>query len=616
MSEEIINPVIEENSPNQETIVAPAEEPVVEPIEAVAEPITEVAEPVAESSEETVAEAEEPVAEVSETAAEESEEDYSKLSLSELIDQMQGKVSGPDVAKRSNQIEAIRACFYKLLSKEKEVEAASAAALEEVQGAFEKIEEKFKDLYGIYKKERARIARELEAVKEENLVAKKQIIEELKELIDSGDSVASFQAFKALQERWRAAGSVPASEARNINETYQFHVTRFYEQLDFNHELRDKDFAKNLEEKTSYCEKAEELAKNENASEAFRELQKLHEAWKDLGPVAKEFRDSIWDRFKAATAEVNKNYQAFIDTQKENFAKNLEAKTLLCEAVEKIAEVEDAASAEWNNLSKQIEDIQAEWKKIGFAAKKDNQKIYERFRAACDKFYEKKRLYYAGFKDAMNENYEKKVALCEQVEALKNSTEWKKTTDTIIALQKQWKEIGAVPRKKSEAIWKRFRSACDEFFAERDKKAKENNELYTNLKAKKALVEKINAYELTGNEADDQAALKGFQDEWAGIGFVPFREKDKISAAYKEAIGKFPRSNRRPSGQHSRPLSERERLTQLYYQKEQEIATYENNIGFFSGKGSEAIIEGIRQNLEKAKANLKEIEEQIRNLAE
>lgn len=543
-------------------------------------------------------------------------EDYSKLSLAELIDQMQGKVSGPDVAKRSGQIEAIRSCFYKLLTKEKELEASSAAALEEAQSAFEKIEDKFKDLYGIYKKEKARLARELEAEKESNLAIKKQIIEELKALIDGGEGAASFQEFKTLQERWRAAGSVPASEARNINETYQFHVTRFYEQLDFNHELRDKDFAKNLEEKTAYCVQAEELAQSDNPSEAFRELQKLHDAWKDLGPVAKEYRESIWERFKAATAQINKNYQNFLDGQKEVYAKNLAAKELLCEAAEKIADTEEIASTDWNNLSKEIEDLQAQWKKIGFAAKKDNQKIYDRFRAACDKFYGRKRDFYAGFKDAMNENYEKKVALCEQVEALKNSTEWKKTTDTIIALQKQWKEIGAVPRKKSDAIWKRFRTACDEFFAERDKKAKENNILHTNLKAKKALVDKINAYELTGDQAEDQAALKGFQEEWASIGFVPFKEKDKIADAYKAAISKFPKTNRRSGQTHARPLSERDRLRDLYYQKEQEIATYENNIGFFSGKGSEAIIEGIRKNLEKAREELRTLEEKIRTLAE
>lgn len=608
MAEEIIIPEVQPSD-----VVAPevAPEVSVETVEPVAAEVeaAETVEPVAAEAAETV----EPAAEV-ETV--EATEDYSKFSLAELVDQMQGKVSGADVAQRAGQIEAIRSCFYKLLAKEKEIEQATAEAAEEVQGAFAQIENKFKDLYGIYKKERARINREMEAEREANLAAKKQIIEELKALIDSGDSAASFQAFRALQERWRAAGSVPASEARNINETYQFHVTRFYEQLDFNHDLRDKDFAKNLEEKTSFCEQAEALAQSDNASAAFRELQKLHEAWKELGPVAKEYREAIWDRFKAATAEVNKKYQAFLDSQKEAFAQNLEAKERLCEAAEEIANIDESAPVEWNTLTKQLEDLQAQWKKIGFAAKKDNQKIYERFRAACDKFYEKKRNYYADFKDSMNENYEKKVALCEQVEALKNSTEWKKTTETIIALQAQWKEIGAVPRKKSEAVWKRFRAACDEFFAERDKKAKENNELFVNLKAKKALVEKMNAYELTGNEAEDLAALKGFQDEWAGIGFVPFREKDKIGSAYKQALGRFPKPSRRSNGPKARPLSERERLTQLYYKTEQEIATYENNIGFFSGKGSEAIVEGIKANLEKAKESLKELAEQIRNLAE
>ena len=365
---------------------------------------------------------------------------------------------------------------------------------------------------------------------------------------------------------------------------------------------------------------AEKLAENPNVIEAFKDLQKLHEQWKEFGPVAKEFRDSIWDRFKAATSVINKKYQAFFEGLKEQQAENLEKKTALCVKVEEIAEREVANSNEWNAFSKEIEEIQKEWKTIGFASKKDNQKVYDRFRAACDKFYGRKREFYNEYKDSINANMDRKIALCEAAEQLKNSTEWKKATDQFINLQKQWKEIGAVPRKKSEQLWKRFRAACDEFFAERDKNAKPENDFYSNLKAKQRLVEEIKAYVLTGDEAADREAMQEFQKRWQEIGFVPFKEKENIANAYKEALqAAFPgmgRGARRTRG--SRPqLSEKDRLIQKYNQLEQDIVTYENNIGFFSmSRNSQPLIDQMNERIAKAKEELKSLAEQIRVLDE
>jgi hypothetical protein len=317
---------------------------------------------------------------------------------------------------------------------------------------------------------------------------------------------------------------------------------------------------------------------------------------------------------------INKKYQAFFEGIKEQQAENLVKKTALCEKVEEIAAREVADSNEWNAYSKEIEDVQKEWKTIGFASKKENQKIYDRFRAACNSFYERKREFYNQYKDNINANLDRKIALCEEAEQLKLSTEWKKATDQFISLQKQWKEIGAVPRKKSEQLWKRFRAACDEFFAERDKNAKPENDFYGNLKAKLHLIEEIKAYELKG-DASDAAALAEFQKKWQAIGFVPFKEKDKVAQAYKDAISKFPSPSRGPRRENRRParpqLSEKERLIQKYHALEQDIVTYENNIGFFSmSKNSEPLIKQMQERIESSKVELKALAEQIKALNE
>ena len=563
---------------------------------------------------------------------------YSEKNLAELVKLFEELVQNEDRMKMSKEAEAIKAAFYKRLQKEKAdagltvtevVEEAEEVEVEEVaseaeepasENPFTEIEKGFKEIYNRFRRERAEYNRQLEKEREHNLSLKEAVITDLKALLEKQEDVnATFPEFREIQNRWRAIGPVPAQSYRNINETYQLYVEQFYDMVKINRELRDLDFKKNLEAKEEFCALAEKLAENENVIESFRELQKLHEQWKEYGPVAKEYRDQIWERFKAATAVVNKKYQAFFEGLKEQQAENLAKKTVLCEKVEEIAEREVSNSNEWNTFSKEIEDIQKEWRTIGFASKKDNQKIYDRFRAACDKFYGRKREFYNEYKDSINANLDKKIALCEAAEELKTCTDWKKTTDQLIALQKQWKEIGAVPRKKSEQLWKRFRAACDEFFAERDKQAKPENDFYGNLKAKQRLIEEIKSYVLAGNAADAEA-MQAFQKRWQEIGFVPFKEKDNIAQAYKAALQeKFPSGGRgQRKGRGGRPqLSEKDRLIQKYNQLEQDVVTYENNIGFFSmSKNSEPLIKQMQERIVAAKAELKSLAEQIRVLTE
>ena len=547
---------------------------------------------------------------------------YSDKTLAELIALFEELAGNEERLKMSKEAEAIKSAFYKRLQKEK-ADAGLAAAdtsaeedtAEEPESPFAAVEAGFKELYNRYKKERAEYNKELEKEREQNLALKEAVIADLKALLEKQEDVnATFPEFREIQNRWRAVGPVPAQNYRNVTETYQLYVEQFYDMVKINRELRDLDFKKNLEVKEQLCQEAEALAEKEGVVEAFRELQKLHEQWKEYGPVAKEFRESIWERFKAATAVVNKKYQAHFEGLKEQQAENLAKKSVLCEKVEEIAGREVKDSNEWNAFSKEIEDIQKEWRTIGFASKKDNQKIYDRFRAACDKFYERKRVFYNEYKDSINANLDKKVALCEAAEALMTSTDWKKATDQFIALQKQWKEIGAVPRKKSEQLWKRFRAACDTFFAERDKNAKPENDYYGNLKAKQRLIEEIKAYELKGDESDMQA-MRDFQNRWQEIGFVPFKEKDNIAKAYKDAMAAFAAVRAPRKGRGGRPLSEKERLIQKYHELEQNIVTYENNIGFFSmSKTSEPLIKQMEERIVKAKEELNALAEQIRNL--
>ena len=653
-------PAAEPEAPAAEEPEAPAaEEPAVEPEVAAAEP---VAEPAAEepAKEPTVGEkVGEKVGDAVGSAVT-AVVNFGEKTLAELSSMFESLVDSVDRMKRSKEAEAIKSAFYKKLSKEKaeagldatvdepsdEVEEvkpaaeapvdapveeapAEQAAVEEAPEAapaepeaessnpFLAIENGFKALYNKYKKERAEFNKKIEAEKEANLSAKLAVIEDLKALIEAQEDMKdTFPKFRDIQNRWREIGPVPQQSYQEVNRQYQYQVEKFYDMVQINRDLRDLDFKKNLEAKEQFCEQAEELASSEDTVGAFKELQKLHEQWKEFGPVAKEFRDSIWERFRAATAVINRKYQAHFEGMKAKQEENLSAKTALCEKVEEIAAMDITSSNEWNAQSKAIEEIQQQWRKIGFATKKENQKIYERFRAACDAFFARKREFYNQFKEDMNGNMEKKLSIIEKAEALKDSKEWKKTSEALIELQRQWKEIGAVPRKKSEQLWKRFRAACDAFFDEKSKHSGENN-FYHNLEEKKALIAEIEAYEPQGGEADTEA-MNAFAARWKEIGFVPFKEKEKINAAYLAAVkAKFPRSRGgeggRRGGAGAPVRSEKDRLVQKYHALEQEIATYENNIGFFSlSKNSESIIEMMKGKIEAAKAELEEIGRKIR----
>ena len=583
--------------------------------------------------------------------AKENVQNFGEKTLSELSAMFQELSESVDRMKRSKEAEAIKSAFYKRLSREKaeageegvldEPPAVDAEVTEEIapvadipaaeaapKSPFVAIEEGFKALYNKFRAERAAYNKEQDAKKEENLEKKLAIIEELKALIEeSGDMKDAFPKFRDIQNRWRETGPVPQNRFRDVNDTYQVNVEKFYDLVQINRDLRDLDFKKNLEAKTKFCEQAEELAKSENSVESFKELQKLHEQWKEFGPVAKEYRDAIWERFRAATAVINKKYQAHFEGLKEQQQENLVQKTALCEKVEEIAAREITSSSQWNALSKEIEEIQAEWRKIGFATRKDNQKIYDRFRAACDSFFARKRDYYSVFKENMSGNMDKKMAIIEEAESLKDSKDWKATGDRLIELQKQWKEIGAVPRKKSEQLWKRFRAACDAFFDARDKsEERPKNDFRSNLTAKRALIDEIKAFEVPADDQEARSAASAFAERWNAIGFVPFKEKEAVQAAYKEAMqAKFPgfgargERPRREGGrgeQRSRgPLTEKEKLMQEYNAQQQEIQTYENNIGFFGqSKGAESLKAQMQARIDAAKENLRALMEKIRAL--
>ena len=541
---------------------------------------------------------------------------YQEMGIPELVAAFEQLAKSEDRMQRAKEADAIKSAFYKKLIKAKSEAGIDPESAEE--NPFTGIEEAFKAYYNAFKKEKAEYNKAQEAERERNLALKQAVIEDLKQLLEKQEDVkVTFPEFRSIQERWKAVGPVPVQNFRNLNETYQLYVEQFYDMVNINRELRDLDFKKNLEAKTAFCEEAEALAQRSDVVEAFRELQKLHEQWKDYGPVEKQYRESIWERFKAATAVINRNYQAHFEGLKEQQEANLVAKTALCEKAEAIAAAEMANANEWNAATKTLEEIQKEWRGIGFASKKDNQKIYDRFRAACDAFFARKKEFYAGFKESINENLARKLAICEQAEALKDSTDWKATADTLIDLQKQWKEIGAVPRQKSDALWKRFRAACDSFFEARDKQPKDANDYYGNLKAKQRLIAEINAYELSGDaEADAEAGSK-FSESWQAIGFVPFKEKDRIAQAYREAMAKFNagRGASRRQRPERTPMTEKERLVKKYNQLEQDIVTYENNLGFFArSKNAEPLIRQMEERIAKAKEELRSLEAEIRSM--
>ena len=573
---------------------------------------------------------------------------YIHLEKEELLDVFGKLLETQPVEVLRREAEAIKSAFYKFVKQEQtktqpEEETAGEpqpapdtdGQPQDAETVTDKLEEQFKALYNEYKRRRAEYNQQLETQKEQNLIVKQGIIDELKGLLEKQEDINhTFPTFRELQQRWRDTGPVPISHTTDLWNTYQHYVELFYDYVKINNELRDLDFKKNLEAKTLLCEKAEKLILESNIITAFNKLQKYHEEWRELGPVAREYREQMWERFKAATSAINKKHQEYFESQKEEQRKNLELKQQLCIKAEEITQLEAKDNKVWNEQSKAIEELQKMWRTIGFATKKENTRIFERFRAACDKFYTAKREFYKQFKTDMQENLQKKTALCEQVESLIESTDWKKTTDKLISLQKQWKEIGSVPRKQSDAIWKRFRTACDTFFNKKNEHFSTiDSEYVENLRQKQAIIAEIEAFTPSGNPEKNLAALQDFQRRWTNIGFVPFKEKERIQNNYRTIIDqqfknlnitdsqkkimrfKSHINDIKSAGDKANRVirSEREKLIYKLRQLESDIALWENNIGFFAkSKNAEAMIAEVNNKIAKAKEELHIIEEKIK----
>ena len=585
---------------------------------------------------------------------------YANLSLPEILMEFDRMLNQKDSTELMRNAEMIKSFFYKGLRKERgekpiqethetlpegqddaeEIEMGEPSLDLSIQDVNEEEllyvneENAFKRMYVKYKSLRSEYVKQQELQKEHNLKLKQAIIDELKALVEKQEDLNhTFPEFRNLQARWKEVGPVPIGNTKDIWDTYQHYVEKFYDYVKINNELRDLDFKKNLEQKMQLCEKAEELLLESGILSAFHKLQKLHEEWRESGPVARECREQIWERFKAATSAINKKHQSYFDEQKEIQKNNLEAKIALCEKAEEVAKTEVTEANDWNRLSKEVENLQKLWRSIGFASKKDNQKVYDRFRTACNMFYDTKRQFYAHFKHEMQENYARKIALCEQAEVLKDSDEWRKTSDLLMNLQRQWKEIGPVARKQSDQIWKRFRTACDAFFENKTNHFSAIDDKYEdNLKKKEALLQEIRYYEHSGNGNESMTALKEFQRRWAEIGFVPIKEKERIQTAYTKALdsnfsslraaegerklNKFKRriEDMHTNGKPERTLrSEREKLLYKFRQMESDIALWENNMGFFAkSKNAETLIADMQRKISLAKEELLLIEEKIK----
>ncbi len=559
-------------------------------------------------------------------AGEESSEDrFAGKSKEELVGLFARMLEEQPVQSIRRDVEALKIAFYRL--RRAEVEAArrrfveEGGAEEDFTPAVDGVETQLKELFREYRRRRDEFIANLEAEKERNLKIKLEIIEELKELVNSDETLNhTFTKFRELQQRWKETGIVPQQQVKDLWETYNLHVENFYNFIKINKELRDLDLKKNYEQKVALCEQAEALLLEPSIVEAFHKLQKLHDEWRETGPVANEYKEALWERFKAASSRINKQHQEHFEALKAEQVKNLGLKTELCVATEELAAQPLTTRKEWNRASDRLLEIQKTWKTIGFAPKKDNNRIYERFRTACDRFFEAKRQFYAGVKAEMEHNLQLKLELCEAAESLSGSEEWKKATDELIALQARWKQIGAVARRHSDAVWKRFRAACDKFFERKSAHfASVDGEHEENLRRKLALLDEMEAADV---KAGGYEVIRDFQRRWGEIGFVPIKQKDAVQKRYKAAVDalfsvlrgserdrsmdRFREkvSTLKASGDR-RLRSERERLYNKVRQLEQEVALLENNIGFFAkSKNAEALVADVRAKIDRARGEM------------
>ena len=536
-----------------------------------------------------------------------------------------------------SEIDSLKQLFYKLHNAE--LGTARKAFIDQggEAGAFtpqpDSQEEEFKRLMSVIKERRGQLTAEQEKQKELNLQIKLSIIEELKELIESPDDAnKNYNEFKKLQQQWNEVTLIPQGKANELWKSYQLYVEKFYDLLKLNNEFREYDFKKNLEIKTRLCEAAEKLAAEPDVVSAFHQLQKLHQEFRDTGPVAKELRESLWARFKEASTTVNRRHQQHFEALKETEQHNLDQKTVICEIIESIEYGELTSFASWENKTQEIIALQAKWKTIGFAPQKMNVKIFERFRSACDDFFRRKGEFFKALKEGMNENLEKKRALCERAEALKESTDWKATADELTRLQKEWKTIGPVAKKHSDAVWKRFISACDYFFDQKAQATSSQRSIeQENLEKKRSIIARLQ--EIDEETAIDEATrlVRELTKEWNSVGHVPFKEKDKLYKQYRTLVdGLFDRFNLSAStkkldnfktsinsiqeGGSQALYREREKLARAYEAMKSELQTYENNLGFLtaSSKKGNSLLNEINRKVDKLKGDIKLIEEKIK----
>ena len=576
-----------------------------------------------------------------EANAEEQVETTSRLTTKEEVLARMKELALNAESAGKQELDSLKQSFYKLHNAE--LEAAkkqfidNGGSEEDYAPQSDAIEEEFKNVMAIIKEKRSAQMAELERQKEENLQIKLSIIEELKELVESPDDAnKSYTEFKKLQQQWNETKLIPQAKVNELWKSYQLYVEKFYDILKLNNEFREYDFKKNLEIKNRLCEAAEKLADEEDVISAFHQLQKLHQEFRDTGPVAKELRDEVWNRFKAASTVVNRRHQQHFEALKEAEQHNLDQKTVICEIVESIEYDELKTFSAWENKTQEVIALQTKWKTIGFAPQKMNVKIFERFRHACDDFFKKKGEFFKTLKEGMNENLEKKKALCEKAESLKESTDWKATADTLTKLQKEWKTIGPVPKKHSDTIWKRFISACDYFFEQKNKATSSQRSVeLENMEKKKEIITRLSAIDESIDTEEASKQVRELMKEWGTIGHVPFKEKDKLYKQYHSLVDQlFERfnisaSNRKlsnfksnisniQSGGSQTLYREREKLVRAYENMKSELQTYENNLGFLtsaSKKGNSLLTE-LNRKVEKLKADLELVLQKIKVIDE
>lgn len=561
--------------------------------------------------------------------------DYSQLTKEELIATLEGLVDAQEVSSVKEDVEAIKVAFYKRhkldVDAERKIFLTSGGNSEEFTPTVDSAELRLKELLNSYRGKRSEAAKELDIELNNNYQRKLDLIEKLKTLINSDEAIGdTFSSFKDLQSKWKEIGNVPKSNVNDVWETYHHCTEQFYDFVKINNDLRDLDLKKNFEAKTIICEKAETLVIETSVLTAFRSLQQLHEEWREIGPVAHSVKEQLWERFKAASTLINKRHQDYFEKIKDEQVANLNMKAELCEKINSVVDSEFTNKQQWEEATEKIIELQKLWKTIGFAPKKDNNSIYERFREVCNLFFEKKQDFFTQLKEGNSESIQAKKAICIQAEALKESTEWQKTTNELIRLQGEWKKLGHLPKRESDVLWKRFRTACDTFFeAKNAHHSTIDVEYAENLSQKEAIIEELRNFSST-NASEALNILKEIQHRWSLIGFTPIKDKDRVQKEYKELINNLFASFKHQQSdiklerfkekvtyikdgvKHGVP-QEREKLQHKLKQLETDITLWENNIGFFSrSKNAESLIRDVENKIEKAKEEVKLIKEKIK----